>query len=415
MVLKVHIIEDEPYIRMELMEIIEWESYGFTIVGESKNGKEALKSLEKNSVDLIITDIEMPHMNGVEFLKNIRERGWDIEVVFLTGFSEFQYAREGAKLNIVDYLLKPIDTNQLIDVLNRVKSKVLEKQIKGNKSYNKELVSKQMIDIIQGKIKDEEIINNYIDRDYVVVANINIKDFDDEGEQWLKDGTYYIYMDKIKDKINNVFKLYMVKFIEVDLGSYICILQLKLDEGYMILEEKMKDIENEINLNESFSIEIGLGYICNKLNIRNSYFEAKKQIYNKQIKRFKNVFDFEVNNENKVDNKVSYKDEIVKKSKLYVKENIEGEITLNVVAQYLNISKNYFCSMFKQETGSNFLNYIVQQKIERAKKMLIEENMKVYEVSERLGYNDTTYFSKLFKRNVGVTPQEYKRGEFSGT
>lgn len=415
MVLKVHIIEDEPYIRMELMEIIEWESYGFTIVGESKNGKEALKSLEKNSVDLIITDIEMPHMNGVEFLKNIRERGWDIEVVFLTGFSEFQYAREGAKLNIVDYLLKPIDTNQLIDVLNRVKSKVLEKQIKGNKSYNKELVSKQMIDIIQGKIKDEEIINNHIDRDYVVVANINIKDFDDEGEQWLKDGNYYIYMDKIKDKINNVFKLYMVKFIEVDLGSYICILQLKLDEGYMILEEKMKDIENEINLNESFSIEIGLGYICNKLNIRNSYFEAKKQIYNKQIKRFKNVFDFEVNNENKVDNKVSYKDEIVKKSKLYVKENIEGEITLNVVAQYLNISKNYFCSMFKQETGINFLNYIVQQKIERAKKMLVEENMKVYEVSERLGYSDTTYFSKLFKRNVGVTPQEYKRGEFSGT
>lgn len=413
--LKVHIIEDEPYIRMELMEIVEWESYGFTIVGESKNGKEALKSLEKNSVDLIITDIEMPHMNGVEFLKNIRERGWDIEVVFLTGFSEFQYAREGAKLNIVDYLLKPIDTNQLIDVLNRVKSKVLEKQIKGNKSYNKELVSKQMIDIIQGKIKDEEIINNHIDRDYVVVANINIKDFDDEGEQWLKDGTYYIYMDKIKDKINNAFKLYIVKFIEVDLGSYICILQLKLDDGYVILEKKMKDIENEINLNESFSIEIGLGYICNKLNIRNSYFEAKKQIYNKQIKRFKNVFDFEVNNENKINNKVSYKDEIVKKSKLYVKENIEGEITLNVVAQYLNISKNYFCSMFKQETGINFLNYIVQQKIERAKKMLIEENMKVYEVSERLGYNDTTYFSKLFKRNVGVTPQEYKRGELGGT
>jgi two-component system response regulator YesN len=415
MVLKVHIIEDEPYIRMELMEIIEWEGYGFTIVGQSKNGKEALKSLEENSVDLIITDIEMPHMSGIEFLKNIRERGWDIEVVFLTGFSEFQYAREGAKLNIVDYLLKPIDTNQLIDVLNRVKSKVLEKQIKGNKSYNKELVSKQMIDIIQGKIKDEEIINSHIDRDYVVVANINIKDFDDEGEQWLKDGTYYIYMDKIKDKINNAFKLYMVKFIEVDLGSYICILQLKLDDGYMILEEKMKDIENEINLNESFSIEIGLGHICNKLNIRNSYFEAKKQIYNNHLRRFKNVFDFEVNNENKINNKVSYKDEIVKKSKLYVKENIEGDITLNKVSQYLNISKNYFCSMFKQETGINFLNYIVQQKIERAKKMLVEENMKVYEVSERLGYSDTTYFSKIFKRNVGVTPQDYKRGELGGT
>lgn len=411
--LKVHIVEDEPYIRMELMEIIDWESYGFTIVGKSKNGKEALKSLEESSVDLIITDIEMPHMNGIEFLKNIRERGWDVEVIFFTGFSEFQYAREGAKLNIVDYLLKPIDTNQLIDVLNRVKSKVLEKQIKGNKSYNKELVSKQMLDIVQGKLKDEEIINNHIDRDYVAVVNINIKDFDDVGEQWLKEGTYYTYMDKIKDKMNNTFQRYIVKFIEVDLGSYIFILQLKSNDEYMILEEKIKNIENEINFKEPFSIELGLGDICDKINIRNSYFKAKKQIHSNQLKGFKNEFDIEANNENKADNKVSYKDEIVKKSKLYVQENIEGEITLNIVAQYLNISKNYFCSMFKQETGINFLNYIVQQKIEKAKKMLVEENMKVYEVSERLGYNDTTYFSKIFKRNVGVTPQEYKRGEFS--
>lgn len=415
MVLKIHIIEDEPYIRMELMEIINWESFGFTIVGNSKNGKDALKSLEKNSADLIITDIEMPHMNGIDFLKNIRERGWDVEVVFLTGFSEFQYAREGAKLNIVDYLLKPIDTNQLIDVLNRVKSKVLEKQIKGNKSYNKELVSKQMLDIIQGKIKDEEIIKRHIDRDYLAVVNISIKDFDDLGEQWLKDGSYYMYVDKIKDKINKIFKMYMIKFIEVDLGIYIFILQLESNEGYKIIEEKIEFIEEDINLNETFSIEVGVGNICNRIDIRNSYFKAKKQIHNKQLKRLKNEFNFEANNENKVYNKVSYKDEIIKKSKLYVIENIEGDITLNIVSQYLNISKNYFCSMFKQETGINFLNYIIQQKIERAKKMLVEENMKVYEVSEKLGYSDTTYFSKIFKRNVGVTPQDYKRGEFGST
>lgn len=413
MVLKVHIIEDEPYIRMELMEIIDWERFGFSIVGNSKNGKEALKSLEKNSVDLIITDIEMPHMNGIEFLKNIRERGWDVEVIFLTGFSEFHYAREGAKLNIVDYLLKPIDENQLIDVLNRVKNKVLEKQIRGNKSYNKDVVSKQMLDIIQGKITDEDIINNYIDRDYITVVNISIKDFEDIGESWLKDGSYYGYMDSIKYKMNNIFSMYMNKFIEVDLGSYIFILQLKSREEYNDIKERVETIEEEIKLKEPFLIDVGLGDICNKLNIKESYFKAKKQIHCKQLERFKNEDDFIEDSKNKSNNRVSYKNEIVNKAKVFVQENVEGDITLNIISQHLNISKNYFCSMFKQETGVSFLNYIVEQKIERAKRMLVEENMKVYEVSEKLGYNDTTYFSKMFKRNVGVTPQDYKRGDFS--
>ena len=228
-------------------------------------------------------------------------------------------------------MLKPIETEQLIEVLNRVKSKVLEKQIKGNKSYNRELVSRQMLDIIQGKIEDKEIINNYIDRDYVIVANINIKDFDDEGELWLKDGSYYTYMDKIKDRVISNLKMYMAKFIEVDLGIYICILQLESSDKYKIIDEKIKIIEEDINRSEPFSIEVGLGCICDKSNIRNSYFEAKKQICNKQSKKIRSELDFEEDAVDEFDNKNNYKKEIVRKAKLYVKENIEGEITLNIV------------------------------------------------------------------------------------
>lgn len=242
---KVHIVEDEPFIRMELMEIINWEEFGFTIVSESRNGRDALKKLEKEQVDLIITDIEMPRMGGIDFVQTLRDNGCKCEIIFLTGFGEFEYAQKGVKLGIADYLLKPVDEYQLVEALNKIKAKL-------------------------------QLFN-------------------------------------------------------------------------------------------------GTGN------------EAEKEVSG------------------------GYKKSIIFKAQQYVDNNLEKDISLDIVAEYLKLSKNYFWTLYKQETGETLLDYIVAAKINRAKEMLIKENMKVYEICETLGYSDKAYFSKLFKKNVGMTPLEYKR------
>lgn len=242
---KVHIAEDEPFIRMELREIINWEDEGFTIVGDSRNGKEALKKLEEEPVDLVITDIEMPRMGGIELIQTLRDNDCNCEVIFLTGFSEFEYAQKGVKLGIVDYLLKPVERGQLIDALHKVKAKL--------------------------------------------------------------------------------------------------------------------QVNNRSNV-EKYKAHIG-----------------------------------------------GYKKSIIIKAQQYVNENLEKDISLDIVADYLKLSKNYFWTLYKQETGETLLDYIVSCKMDKAKELLINENLKVYEVCERLGYLDKAYFSKLFKKHVGVTPLEYKR------
>jgi two-component system response regulator YesN len=102
-------------------------------------------------------------------------------------------------------------------------------------------------------------------------------------------------------------------------------------------------------------------------------------------------------------------DNIVQRACEYVLNHIDDDITLTAIANNFNISKNYLCSIFKQQTGENFLEYTTKAKMERAKILLKKYDYKVYEVSDMLGYKETAYFGKLFKKYTGYTPVEYKK------
>ena len=107
--------------------------------------------------------------------------------------------------------------------------------------------------------------------------------------------------------------------------------------------------------------------------------------------------------------KVAYKGVIIRQACQYVVKNIDNDVSLSHVSNELNISKNYFCALFKNETGENFLTFVTRTKMERAKILLKNDNMKVYEVCDYLGYNDTTYFTRIFKKYSNMTPYEYKK------
>lgn len=115
---KVMVIDDEPIIRTGLRHVVDWESLGFQIVA-SKNGIEALNKLENEAIDLIITDIKMPQMDGIELLKALREKDNPVKVILLSGYAEFAYAQKGLSLGAMDYLLKPMDPVNIEEVLKK--------------------------------------------------------------------------------------------------------------------------------------------------------------------------------------------------------------------------------------------------------------------------------------------------------
>lgn len=126
--LGVQIVDDEPIIRKGLDKMIEWEEIGFEVVCMAQNGKQALEQLEVENVDIIITDIEMPIMNGLEFISHVRESENTImnnkEIIVLTAYEDFEYARTAIKYGITEYILKPISIDKLKEVLIKVRNKI---------------------------------------------------------------------------------------------------------------------------------------------------------------------------------------------------------------------------------------------------------------------------------------------------
>ena len=117
------IVEDEPLMRQYLLNNLSLIHPEFQVVNVARNGKEAVSVLEKTAFDLIITDIQMPGMDGLSFVKQLRNAGSSIPVIILTGYDEFEYARAGLRLGVAEYLLKPLNDSELCRVLEARKNR----------------------------------------------------------------------------------------------------------------------------------------------------------------------------------------------------------------------------------------------------------------------------------------------------
>lgn len=161
--IRVLIADDEPYIRQGLKILINWEQYGFTVCGEATNGKEVLELMETGEYDLIIADIRMPKMNGIELIEHVWENiSKEIKFIILSGFYEFEYAKKAIKCGVVDYILKPVQKEELIRVLENYKEQYF-KQEEDRKllEYSEKIVfDRELTHLILGKFEQSGL--NYV-------------------------------------------------------------------------------------------------------------------------------------------------------------------------------------------------------------------------------------------------------------
>ncbi|HEX2927291.1 MAG TPA: response regulator [Ruminiclostridium sp.] len=177
-VLKVLVIDDEPAVRAGLKAIIDWESLGYEIIGEAADGHEGLRMLLELSPDLCITDIKMPGLYGTEMLERAREGGFDGKVIILTGYSDFEYARSAIKSGVSSFQLKPIEEDDLLEAIIKVRETLLSEKEKLERLRTSMSVvyEKQLTDIICGKL---------------VAHSVNLDDLN------LRDGKYRVAVIKL--------------------------------------------------------------------------------------------------------------------------------------------------------------------------------------------------------------------------
>ena len=123
---RIILVDDEEEVRQSIIKKIDWEDAGFSVVGDAENGQEALEKVEALEPDVILTDIRMPYMDGLSLAERVRQRYPSIKIVIFSGYDEFEYAKQAIKLNVTEYILKPVNVEELTAILKRIKSNLDE-------------------------------------------------------------------------------------------------------------------------------------------------------------------------------------------------------------------------------------------------------------------------------------------------
>jgi two-component system response regulator YesN len=295
---KLILVDDEEEVREGILKRIEWGKYGFEIVGSAANGRDALDICEKVTPDVVITDIKMPFMDGLELTSILRERVPAAKVIIITGFDEFEYAQKAIKQNVFDYILKPVAYGETVNILKKIKDSMdkekanAEDMKKLNEYYLKSLPiirEKFLSSLILNRIPEKEIFErlrsykiDFCGKRFVAIkVSIDFFVLDDtpktfntkliKERELLKFSVY-----NICDEIINNYKLGTV-FIHDDSIVIIVMSELETEEemyDYFIVA--LEEIRQKVYKFTHFSVTIGIGTVEEDIsNINRSYRESE--------------------------------------------------------------------------------------------------------------------------------------------
>lgn len=332
MLYNVLIVDDMEAIRNMIKRLPIWgEDSGFIIKAEAKDGEEALELFEKQEFDLVISDIRMPKVDGIELIKELKNISPNTITVLLTDHAEFSFAKEAIKYGVLDYLVKPVEKDAIKNVLGKAYELLEQRKNQLTFHYPEKHVLEAAKRICLGDSKGfDEIIT--------IEETIKLRTRDNPFNT-------DVLLEKLEKDIKPV-----------------------VEEGHPWLKYFLGE-------KVGYKLDAWLLYVIEELN----EFSA-----------------------------VNSKNQYVRSMAGFILENIEVDISMNDLAEKLYLSKNYLGEIFKQETGMSVGEFINKAKVQRAAILLLETELKWYEIAYRLGFNNIEYFTKMFKKIMGMTPQNYR-------
>ncbi|UQZ73788.1 DNA-binding response regulator [Niallia circulans] len=529
---KVMLVDDDYPVLELLTKTIDWKSLGFEVMSTHENGVSALKKAEETMPDVLISDIGMPKMNGIELTRKMKSINESLQVALLSCHTEFNYAREALKLQVSDYLVKDtFELEELYELLEKFKIQldtmlnnkqkeqklqhILHKNIEKEKTaFIKRLINNGYYKKEAEWESDRKKFGLLADKGYIVtLLSIHHHPLDLFPEE-----TLYFAVSNIVGELlgrlnpsavhflNHSNKVFI--FFPRDLGyqrnalsnakETLKMIQLSIDKGlnmhsssiigetseslldyqntvnrllnnhqqlfYMlprtvssikecvknteelfakydeaatemrmiVLNKKVERISNFIHkwtiyiMENQFPPEIvkdwfwkllldlnvklqALQYFSGEYSFESKHKEIFLMEYMYQLKDWlKHYFEKIIHYHETIDQ--TKRKEIIEAFK-FVAMNLERKITLDEISSYLFLNPSYFSRLFKKEVGETFVEYVTRMKINRAKELLEQTDESVGKICERLGYDNQSYFIKLFKTYAGITPMEYRSGK----
>lgn len=417
------IVEDEMLVRGGLKAMIGWDKLDIEVCGDAENGAEALKIYEKFHPDIILTDIRMPVMDGLEMISIIREKDSKAKIIFLTCYEEFSYLRDAMKLGVSDYILKlKMKPDEIEQVLEKICRQLDQEQ--KNPEY----------DAAKNATIKEDLFRDYIFYRKTTAENMRgwekKLDFQIKEKNLVMCRLVFLNYDQVKERVKDMqgaltrfLVTNMVTEIAGSLGSVELVWE---SEGKLLLlvntdasgEDGMAELRSVL-WKISRSLDEAMGAKCSwKSSSVQDSWEALPQQYQECLAQMEKTGRKEdrrqdafyrneaVPEEKEATGEVSVE---VYKAMQYIEEHLSEKLTLNQVADYIALSPNYLSSLWKKELRIGFVDYITEKRIEKALELFETTDLRMHEVAEQTGFVDDSYFSKTFKRVTGKRPSTFRK------
>ncbi|HEY8910674.1 MAG TPA: response regulator [Desulfosporosinus sp.] len=355
---KVLIVDDDKSVRYMLKRYNQWANYGFSVDEEACDGKEALIKLASGHIDLVITDIKMPGMDGIEFLSELKFRKWDVCTILLSTHSDFEYAKQGIRLGAFDFMTKPLEEDVLSEALERAKKYLDEKNQRSIRVEEERRLIEDSLTHFYPKNREERMAG------LILAGNL---------EALTEAEAAFFELTKLLD--HDLFKT--ARLLEIILTN----LSGLVYKAFVWLQ-KVEEVASSNVLQHTDSLQ----------GMKSEFLSRIRGLIT-VIKKYE----------------LHQSESIVRKTCLYITEHIEEDINLELIANEVHVSKDYLGKLFKQKTGVNVNDYLTKIKMEYAKHLLGTGEYKNYEVSEKLGYSSPDYFCRLFKNYTGFTPLQFRK------
>ena len=361
------IIDDEPWTREVVRCLGKWEEYGLQVVGEASDGESGLQLIRQIKPDIVITDVHMPHLNGLDLIRILREEDCNAAVIFISGYDEFEYVKRALVLGAVNYILKPIKEEELNDQLKTCMENI-------EKQKNRELEKMTFTG---------DFINAY----------------------WAKD--FYMLRNDISEALRGREKAILKKkFGEIEqIGSNTIAFNQKKEEveKVSIMREQMVGIYYSL-INVLHRYIHSYGYTLSEIfGDKNTSFVFGQQSSINEMLTF--IFSLYTVAMDKVEDLQRNKNRLdIEMIKTYIDENYCDGITLEETANRFYISKEYLSKLFKLRTGEGFSEYVTSKRMNKAKELICDLEIPLKDVSDMMGYVDLAHFYKAFKKYFGKTP-----------
>jgi len=353
---KLIVVDDYPLEGRTIEYLLKRNRPNIQYCGQALSGQAGLDLAIRISPDIAIVDVQMPEIDGLSLTKKLREHQPNTSVVILTAYDKFSYIQTALRAGVADYLLKPINSEDFFEVLSRV-----ERQQMSKDSFTVPLDSQQPLPEIS-----HEFISKVCTGDSAGIMSL----FNSFWEQNYQENGG-VFNDAL-----SMAKWFALQILQ-GLGE--------------------QDDDSVIREAEAFGYCYYL-FLKQIADVRNS--AAVRECLIEYVQNLANIF-----------NKNLYKSgyEQIAHAKKIIEANLHQEITLEMVAHEVYITTYYLSRLFKQLTGTNFSTYIINQRIEKSKHLLVTTNDTIEKIADAVGYAESNSFRRLFKKVVGVPPTEYRK------